>query len=57
MVQGFPYLVETAVVVVVFERKSVHPGLLVEVHQHLLLQLVLPVVNGYRVVVAVQTVD
>jgi len=41
----------------VLEGEARGPGLLVEVQQHLLLQLVLAVVNGDRVVVTVQSVN
>ena len=44
-------------VVVVHEGEPVHPALLVEVHQHALLQLVLAVVDRDGVVVPVQAVD
>ncbi len=42
---------------VISESETVHPGLLVEVHQHPLFQLVLAVVDGDGVVVAVKAVD
>jgi hypothetical protein len=42
---------------VISESETVHPGLLVEVHQHPLFQLVLAVVDGDGVVVAVEAVD
>ena len=44
-------------ILVVAECEPVRPGLLVQVHQHPLLQLVLPVVDGDAVVVSVQAVD
>ena len=51
------YLVELTMFLVISESETVHPGLLVEVHQHPLFQLVLAVVDGDGVVVAVEAVD
>ena len=53
----FVYLVELTMVFVVDQGESVDPRLLVEVHQHPLLQLVLAVVDGNGVVVPVEAVD
>ena len=44
-------------ILVVCECETVKPGLLVEVHQHSLFQLILSVVDGDGVVVAIQSVD
>ena len=41
-----------AMLIVVSESESVHPTLLVQVHQHPLLQLVLSVVDGNGVVMS-----
>jgi len=45
------------VVAKVLEDEAGGPGLLVEVEEHLLLELVLAVVDGDGVVVAVEAVD
>ena len=50
-------LVKLTMFLVVGECESIKPGLLVEVHQHPLFQLVLAVVDGDGVVVPVQAVD
>ncbi len=51
------YLVQLTMFFVVCEREAVHPRLLVEVHQHSLLQFVLAVVDGDGVIVTVQPVN
>ena len=50
-------LVKLTMVLVVDQGESVNPRLLVEVHQHPLLQLVLAIVDGDGVVVPVEAVD
>ena len=55
--KSYLYLVQLTMFFVVCERESVHPRLLVKVHQHSLLQLVLAVVDGDGVVVTVQPVN
>ena len=44
-------------VVVVLQGETVNPRLLVEVHQHLLFQLIFPIVDRDGIVVSVQTMD
>ena len=39
----------------VLESEAMGPGLLLQVHEHLLLQLILPVCDGYAVVVPAQS--
>ncbi len=51
------YLVQLTMIFVICEREAVHPRLLVEVHQHSLLQFVLAVVDGDGVIVTIQPVN
>ena len=43
--------------VVVLQGETVNPRLLVEVHQHLLFQLIFPIVDRDGIIVSVQTMD
>lgn len=54
---GHGRLIETTVFFVVSQGQAIHPGLLVEIEEHLLFQFVFPIVDADGVVVSVEAVD